>query len=303
MFKSKPISVLLHLDCNSSQFNYKFVSDKLIQLNPFCEVIKTSDVSLLFLINQKKIVFHYQQAQLMIDTLLIPLKTALTFAQLADKNVLLQKGFEFEKLINALIEIKALVFTENVSKQSYIIFSDLFDGQALQKSMLVMNKNLVVNICNLGEVQECNLNNSKICIVITRTSERPKLRQLNAYFKRIKMAWLWIEFDCSSVNIGPALNVNNSACIECYFFREKSRSADVDFLIELEKEENQIVINPVSMFLSEQLLYDYVAIQLCHFKGLEYFKNRLLSLNFKDVKVADNAFMQSPLCKICFPNE
>lgn len=281
------------------------MSLKFIQLNPQCDVIKATDETLVFLVDSSRLLFKYKNVQMIIDLILNPLKKGIFKSALLESSDLKIRANQWDQLIQSFIELKIILeISEKPKLKSCHIFSNLFDSLGLLN--LLKKSNAAEFSTSFWEESNLKQLSEDFNIVISRLSERPALKRINSFFKKIDKPWLWIEYEGHFAQIGPLFNLNGSSCLECLLIREKTRSEDHLTLEHINGASSKLIIQSNDFFGNKGLLNEFLAekiIQLNSESSLFSYENELVSINFKSLKSSRNKFIQSPICNVCFPDE
>ena len=282
-----------------------FDDSKNIRLNPQCDVIKATDETLIFLVDNSKLLFKYKNVQKIVDHILNPLKKGLSRSAFLEGEDLKMLAAQWNQLIQSFIELKIILeYSEKQDLKKCHIFSNLFDSQGL---LNLLKKGNAAEFSS-SSWEESNLKQSAedFSIVISRLSERPQLKKVNSYFKKMNKPWLWVEYEGLHVQFGPLFNLDGSSCLECLLIREKTRSENQLILNYISSVSSQLIIQSQDFFGNEGLLNEFLAEKITRLiaeSSFNLYSNELTSINFKTLKSSQNKFIQSPICNACFPDE
>ncbi len=281
------------------------MSLQFIQLSPQCDVIKATDETLVFLVDNSRLLFKYKNVQMIVDHILIPLKYGLARSALLEGPDLKARANQWNQLIQSLIDLNIILeVSEKPALKNSHIFSNLFNSTELLN--LLTKRNVAKFSTSSWEESNLKQFSGDFNIVISRLSERPQLKRLNSFFKKMNKPWFWIEYEGHSAQIGPLFNLNGSSCLECLLIREKTRSEDHETLEHINGVSSQLIVQSKDFFGNEGLLNEFLAEKIIHLNSgstLFSYENELVSINFKTLKSSQNRFLQSPVCSVCFPDE
>lgn len=218
-----------------------------LKFNPYAEILHLEETVGVFLVEGVRHTFKHPHARQIVSFL----KNYFQTFQLPpeDKNM--------NKLINVFIE-NGLLFCKqqnsNVLKFGLLTFS--VDAISVKQQLAEMNLNSGRDFsieCEIFDVEKIktnllNLKKKDFVFVVSRPSEYSKLHQINEFFLKHEISWVWGVISENYFQVGPFFKGAENFCFECFHSRVIAKSIDYESEIRILDSVNECEKTKIEQF-------------------------------------------------------
>jgi sulfur relay (sulfurtransferase) DsrC/TusE family protein len=275
------------------------------KFNPYAEILHLEETLAVFFVEGNRHTFKHPHAMKIISFL----KNYFQTFQLPpeDKNI--------NKLINVFVE-NGLLYVKQQSSAAVKFGLLTFSVDAISVKQQLVEINFSSGHESLIECEifdlEClhvnllNLKKSDFIFIVTRPSEYSKLHQLNEFFLKHQINWIWSVISENYFQVGPFFKGAENFCFECFHSRVIAKSIDYESELKILNSINECEKTKIEQFDVSRMMIKLFLDQLREvYEKVLLEEKKITILNgcfeYRGVEFSFEKFylLGSPVCKAC----